>query len=83
MLGTLLLVNGFFALAYTAIGGNALRGTDQVGLDDPFMRAFTFSIGVFTTTGTGPMYAFGPTANWLVDLESFFGPIMLVARSES
>ena len=78
MLGALLLVNGFFAIAYTALGDGALRGTDQVGLDDPFMRAFTFSIGVFTTTGTGPMHAYGPTANWLVDLESFLGPTLLV-----
>ena len=78
MFGALLLINGFFAIAYTALGASALRGAEQVGLDDPFMRAFTFSIGVFTTTGTGPMYAYGPTANWLVDLESFFGPITLV-----
>jgi inward rectifier potassium channel len=79
MLGTLLLINGFFALAYSALGAGALRGTEQVGLDDPFMRAFTFSVGVFTTTGTAPMYAYGPTANWLVNLESFIGPITLVA----
>ena len=78
MLGALLLINGCFALAYSALGSSALRGTEQVGLDDPFMRAFTFSIGVFTTTGTGPMFAYGPTANWLVDLESFLGPITLV-----
>jgi len=78
MLGALLLINGCFALAYTALGDNALRGTDLVGLADPFMRAFTFSIGVFTTTGTGPMYAYGTTANWLVDLESLLGPITLV-----
>ncbi len=78
MFGALLLINGCFALAYSALGASALRGAEQVGLDDPFMRAFTFSIGVFTTTGTGPMYAYGPTANWLVDLESFFGPMTLV-----
>ena len=79
MFGALLLINGCFALAYTALGAGALRGTEQVGLDDPFLRAFSFSIGVFTTTGSGPMYAYGPTANWLVDLESFIGPITLVA----
>jgi inward rectifier potassium channel len=79
MLGTLLLINGCFALAYSALGSGALRGAERLGLDDPFMRAFAFSIGVFTTTGTGPMYAFGPTANWLVNLESFVGPITLVA----
>ena len=78
MMGVLLLLNGFFALAYLALGDGALRGTDQLGLTDPFLRAFTFSIGVFTTTGTGPMHAFGPTANWLANLESFFGPVTLV-----
>jgi inward rectifier potassium channel len=78
MMGVLLLLNGIFALAYLALGDGALRGTDQLGLADPFLRAFTFSVGVFTTTGTGPMHAFGPTANWLANLESFFGPITLV-----
>jgi inward rectifier potassium channel len=79
MFGSLLLINGCFALAYRALGAGALRGTDQLGLDDPFMRAFTFSIGIFTTTGTAPMYAYGATANWLVNLESLLGPITLVA----
>ncbi len=78
MLGVLLLMNGFFALAYLAIGDGALRGSDQLGLDDPFLRAFTFSVGIFTTTGTGVMHAFGATANWLVNFESFVGPITLV-----
>jgi inward rectifier potassium channel len=79
MVGALLLVNGFFAIAYTAIGDGALAGTEQMGMSDPFMRAFTFSVGVFTTTGTGSMYAVGTTANWLVNIESFVGPIMMVA----
>ncbi|MEP6494377.1 MAG: transporter [bacterium] len=78
MMGILLLVNGTFALAYLALGDTALRGTEGLGLDDPFLRAFTFSIGIFTTTGTGAMHAFGPTANWLANLESFVGPITLV-----
>jgi inward rectifier potassium channel len=78
MTGVLLLVNGCFALAYLALGGGALRGTEQMGLEDPFLRAFTFSVGVFTTTGTGVMHAYGPTANWLVTLESFVGPVVLV-----
>jgi inward rectifier potassium channel len=78
MLGVLLLMNGFFALAYLAIGNDALRGSEQLGLADPFLRAFTFSVGVFTTTGTGVMYAYGTTANWLANLESFVGPITLV-----
>jgi len=78
MFGVLLLVNGFFALTYLALGAGALRGTEQMGLDDPFLAAFTFSVGVFTTTGTGVMHAYGPTANWLANLESFVGPIALV-----
>ncbi|HEY4129154.1 MAG TPA: hypothetical protein VGM50_00945 [Gemmatimonadaceae bacterium] len=77
MMGVLLLLNGIFALAYVALGSGALRGTDQMGLGDPFLQAFTFSVGIFTTTGT-VMYAFGTTANWLADLESFIGPIALV-----
>jgi inward rectifier potassium channel len=78
MLGALLLVNGFFALAYTALGADALRGTDQWGLDDPFLRAFTFSVAEFTTTGGGVIYAHGSTANWIANLESLIGPMMLV-----
>jgi inward rectifier potassium channel len=78
MMGVLLLMNGVFALAYIALGDTALRGTDEMGIVDPFLRAFTFSIGVFTTTGTGIVHAYGTTANWLVNLESFVGPIALV-----
>jgi inward rectifier potassium channel len=78
LMGVLLLINGCFALAYMSLGSGALRGTDQLGLDDPFLRAFSFSIGVFTTTGTGPMFVYGPTGHWLADLESFLGPITLV-----
>ena len=78
MLGALLLMNGCFALAYIAIGSDALRGTDALGLADPFLRAFTFSVGRFTTTGTGAMVAYGSTANWLANLESFVGPTALV-----
>jgi inward rectifier potassium channel len=78
MMGVLLLINGVFALAYLTFGDGALRGTEQLGLDDPFQRAFSFSVGVFTTTGTGVMHAYGSTPNWLVNLESFVGPITLV-----
>jgi inward rectifier potassium channel len=78
MAGVLLLLNGCFALAYMALGEGALRGTPQLGITDPFLRAFTFSVGRFTTTGTGPVFAYGATANWLANLESFIGPVALV-----
>ncbi|MBI2795807.1 MAG: transporter [Gemmatimonadetes bacterium] len=77
--GALLLINGVFALAYSAIGPTALHGSEAMGVTDPFLRALSFSVGVFTTTGTGAMYAVGATANWLVVFESFVGPITLVA----
>jgi inward rectifier potassium channel len=78
MMGLLLLANGCFALAYLALGNGALQGAGTLGLDDPFLRAFTFSVGIFTTTGTGVMHAFGATANWLANLESFVGPLAFV-----
>jgi inward rectifier potassium channel len=77
-LGALLLLNGVFALAYLGLGPAAIAGTDAIGLTDPFLRALAFSVGVFTTTGTTPMYAVGPTAQWLVVFESFVGPTVLV-----
>jgi inward rectifier potassium channel len=80
-LAALLLLNGFFTLAYLALGDGALRGGEALGIADPFLRAFSFSVGVFTTTGTGPMYAVGTTAHWLVVLESFVGPFVLVAAA--
>jgi len=79
--GVLLLLNGFFALAYLALGDGALRGGDALEIADPFLRALVFSVGIFTTTGTAPMYAVGATAEWLTVFESFFGPTVLVAAA--
>ena len=81
LVGIVLLINGFFALAYAALGSGALRGANALGLDDPFLRAFSFSVGVFTTTGTGTMHAVGGTANWLVVFESLAGPLTFVAAA--
>lgn len=77
-LGALLLLNGFFTLGYLALGDGALRGGERIGVSDPFLRAFDFSVGTFTTTSTAPLYAYGTTAHWLVIFESFFGPFVLV-----
>ena len=79
LFGALLLINGCFALAYVALGEAALQGGQSMGLDDPFLRALSFSVGVFTTVGTGTMYPVGPTAHWLFVLESLTGPLTLVA----
>jgi inward rectifier potassium channel len=79
VMGALLLLNGFFALAYASLGPSALHGTDVMGLDDPFLRALGFSVAIFTTTGTGTMNAVGTTAQWLVVFESLIGPLTLIA----
>ena len=78
LLGILLLINGCFALAYLALGDDPIRAVQPLGFTDPFFQAFTFSIGEFTTTGTGVLYAYGSTANWLANLEALLGPITLV-----
>lgn len=79
--GTILLMNGIFAMAYLAIGDGAIRGMESLGLTDPFLVALSFSVGVFTTTGTDGMHAYGSTANWLVILESLVGALTLVGAS--
>lgn len=81
LVGGILLLNGFFALAYLALGPAALRGVESLGLDDPFLQAFSFSVGLFTTTGSSEIHSVGATAHWLVVLESLFGPLTLVAAS--
>jgi inward rectifier potassium channel len=73
--GLVLLTNGLFALAYRAIGPNAIAGVDGMGLDDPFMRAFVFSMGLFTTTGTDGLHAVGATAEFLSIVEMLLGPL--------
>ena len=80
-IGALLLLNGVFSLAYLALGPQGLGGTYQSGVSDPFLRAFAFSVGVFTTTGTGPLYPVGATAHWLMVFEALFGPLVFIAIS--
>lgn len=76
--GAVLLLNGLFALAYAALPAGALVGTEVLDIADPFLRAFVFSVGIFTTTGTGAIHAVGVTANWVVVIESLTGPLVLV-----
>lgn len=81
LMGAMLLMNGLFAMAYLALGTGALRGTDGLGMTDPFLAAFAFSVGVFTTTGTAGVHPYGSTANWLVIFESLVGVVTLVGAS--
>ncbi len=79
--GVLLLTNGVFAIAFRSLGPGALAGADTLGLTDPFLRALTFSVGVFTTTGLDGVHAVGATANWLVILESLVGLLFIVTAA--
>lgn len=80
LVGGTLLINGCFALAYVALGPSALHSLEAVRTDDDlFLRAFSFSVGIFTTNGTDAIQAVGATAHWLVVFESLFGPLCLVA----
>lgn len=76
LIGGVLLLNGIIALAYRALGPEAIAGTESLGLEDPFLRALVFSVGVFTTTGTGNMHAVSSTAHLLVVAESLLGPLI-------
>jgi len=78
LLGSMLLINGIFALAYVALGQSALEGGEASQVADPFLRALSFSVAVFTTNGTGAMHPVGPTAHWLVVIESLVGPLSLL-----
>ncbi|MBL0938349.1 MAG: hypothetical protein IBJ03_05625 [Gemmatimonadaceae bacterium] len=79
--GVVLLMNGMFALGYRALGPEALSGTETLGIRDPFLAAFAYSVGVFTTTGVDGMHAVGVTAHGLTILQSLLGPLvgMIVA----
>ncbi|WP_353266771.1 transporter [Gemmatimonas sp.] len=71
-----LLLNGIFALGYRSLGAGALLGTDSLGIDDPFMQAFAYSVGIFTTTGTDGVHAVGATAHALTITQSMLGPLI-------
>ncbi|HYW52060.1 MAG TPA: hypothetical protein VE861_15705, partial [Gemmatimonadaceae bacterium] len=77
-LASVMLLNGCFALAFLSLGKQAIAGQAVVGIGDPFLTAFSFSLATFTTSSTGPMHAVGATAHWLVIFESLIGPLTLV-----
>jgi inward rectifier potassium channel len=78
LVGGLLLINGVFALLYLSLGNAALQATGELGLRDPFVKALSYSVGVFTTTGSDMVRPVGETAHWLTIFESLVGPILLI-----
>jgi inward rectifier potassium channel len=81
LVGSLLLLNGLFALAFRALGPGALAGAEALGIDDPFLRALAFSVATFTTAGLGGVHAVGSTATWLAIVESIVGLLFFIAAS--
>jgi inward rectifier potassium channel len=77
-LGLLFLMAGVFAVGYRSLGAEALRGTELLGLADPFFAAFAYSVAILTGVGAGPVVAVGSSAQWLTILESFAGMLALV-----
>jgi inward rectifier potassium channel len=65
-----LLLNGFFALLYVAVGAEGLVNTLDTGLNTPFLKAFFFSIHTSATIGYGSTVPVGLRTNILVALES-------------
>jgi inward rectifier potassium channel len=77
VVGLALLVAGVFAIGFRSLGSSALDGTERLGLSDPFFIAFTYSVGILTGVGAGPIVAVGSTAQWLTILESIGGLVGL------
>ncbi len=73
VVGSYLLVNGAFALAYVLCGPGALAGPGQAG----FARAFFFSVETFSTIGYGIVGPVGLAANLVVTVEALVGLLWL------
>ena len=73
--GTYLVVNTFFAFAFLALGPDALQSPSGSFANEPFLRAFFFSVDTFATIGYGNIIPVGATANWLVTIEALLNII--------
>ena len=66
-------INTLFALAFVAIGKEALPGAATGGLFEFFFEAFFFSVQTFTTVGYGFLSPHGALANSVAALCAFIG----------
>lgn len=67
---TYLVLNTFFALAYLACGPDVLQSASGSFSNQPFYRAFFFSVDTFATIGYGNITPVGVLANSLVTIEA-------------
>ncbi len=71
LVGSYLLANAAFGLAYLACGPNALEGAGNLGTG--FARAFFFSVETFSTIGFGNITPAGLAANVVMTAEALLG----------
>jgi len=75
---TYVVLNAFFALAFLACGPDALQSSSGIFANQPFYRAFFFSVDTFATIGYGNIIPVGVVPNTLVTIEALLN-IVLVA----
>ena len=68
--GSYIAINGVFALAYLLCGPDALQSTTGSFANEPFYRAFFFSVDTFATIGYGNIIPVGVVPNTLVTIEA-------------
>jgi inward rectifier potassium channel len=69
--GSYIAINGLFAFAYLLCGADALQSTTTgTFANQPFYRAFFFSVDTFATIGYGNIIPVGVAANTLVTIEA-------------
>jgi inward rectifier potassium channel len=73
VVGSYLLCNGVFGVAFVLCGPGALSGGDGAG----FARAFFFSVETFSTIGYGVIGPVGMAANLVVTAEALVGLLWL------
>ena len=70
VVGYYVIANGLFAASYLACGPDVLQGT--IGLENPFARAFFFSVETSSTVGYGNLVVHGMAANLIMLVEVLF-----------
>src|SRR6266513_201876 len=68
--GSYVAINGLFAFAFLLCGPDALQSSSGSFANQPFYRAFFFSVDTFATIGYGNIVPVGVVANTLVTIEA-------------
>ena len=75
VVGSYVILNGLFAVAYLLCGAGSLSGSN--GVEAGFARAFFFSVETFSTIGYGIIGPVGMAANLVVTVEALVGLLWL------